>query len=133
MAVSDPIADMLTVIRNAMMAGLERVNVPSSRLKLDIVKILKNEGYLKSFRKVTGDNGLSTIKIHLRYNEEHNCALHGLKKISTPGRRIYSASEKLSTVLNGLGLLIVSTSLGIITGGEAQARNVGGEVICKVW
>lgn len=132
MSVSDPIADMLTKVRNAAMAGHEKVDVSTSKLKLEIVKILKTEGYIKNFKKVSQD-GLNFIRIFLKYDENNASVIHGLKRISTPGRRVYSGYEDLPRVYNGYGTLIVSTSLGVTTGKKATEKLVGGEVICTVW
>ncbi|NBC29412.1 MAG: 30S ribosomal protein S8 [Spirochaetes bacterium] len=132
MSVSDPIADMLTKIRNASMAKFERVDITPSKLKLEIVKILKNEGFIKNFKKINQDSNTS-IRIFLKYDTNMNPIIHGLKKISTPGRRVYSGYRKMPRVLNGYGMLIVSTSSGVTTAKKASERKVGGELICSVW
>ncbi|MCX7787079.1 MAG: 30S ribosomal protein S8 [Spirochaetes bacterium] len=129
---SDPIADMLTKIRNASAARFEKVDIPTSKMKLEIVKILKNEGYIKNFKKVNQDN-LSYIRIFLKYDEKQNPIIHGLQKISTPGRRVYAGYREMPRVLNGYGTLIVSTSQGVTTGKKAMEKKVGGELICSVW
>jgi small subunit ribosomal protein S8 len=133
MAVTDPVADMLTKIRNATIAGHEKVDIQPSKLKLEVIKILKNEGYIKNFKKSTGDDGKDSIRVFLKYDEKQKPIIHGLKKISTPGRRIYSGYRKMPSVFNGHGILIVSTSTGVITGKKASERKVGGELICSVW
>ena len=123
MSVSDPIADMLTKVRNAAVARHEKVDVPTSKLKLEIVKILKTEGYIKNFKKVTQD-GFSIIRIYLKYNEQNEPVIHGIKKISTPGRRVYSGYKDLPRVYNGYGTVIVSTSLGdALLENQLQRRN----------
>jgi small subunit ribosomal protein S8 len=132
MSVSDPIADMLTKIRNASMAKFERVDITPSKLKLEIVKILKNEGFIKNFKKINQD-GRTSIRIFLKYDTNMNPIIHGLKKISTPGRRVYSGYRKMPRVLNGYGTLIVSTSSGVTTAKKASEKKVGGELICSVW
>lgn len=132
MSVSDPVADMLTKVRNAAMARHEKVDVPASKLKLEIVKILKTEGYIKNFKKVQED-GKTTIRIFLKYDAKNNSVIHGLKRISTPGRRVYSGCKDLPRVFNGYGTLVVSTSAGVLTGRKATERMVGGELICSVW
>lgn len=132
MSASDPVADMLTKVRNAVAVRHEKVDVSTSRLKLEIVKILKTEGYIKNFKKVQ-DEGKNVIRIFLKYDDKNNSAIHGLKKISTPGRRVYSGFKDLPRVYNGFGTLIVSTSAGITTGKKASERMVGGELICTVW
>lgn len=132
MSVSDPVADMLTKIRNAVQARHEKVDVPTSKLKLEIVKILKTEGYIKNFKKVQEDNK-SNIRIFLKYDDQNAPVIHGVEKISTPGRRVYSGYKDLPRVYNGYGTLIVSTSSGVTTGKKASEKMVGGELVCKVW
>lgn len=132
MSASDPIADMLTKIRNAVLVRHEKIDVPTSKLKLEIVKILKTEGYIKNFKKVQEDNK-NIIRIFLKYDDDNNSVIHGVEKISKPGRRVYSGYKDLPRVFNGYGTLIVSTSLGVTTGKKASEKMVGGELICKVW
>lgn len=132
MSVSDPIADMLTKVRNAVQARHEKVDVAASKLKLEIVKILKTEGYIKNFKKVQED-GHSVLRIFLKYDDSNAPVIHGIEKISTPGRRIYSGYKDLPRVFNGYGTLIVSTSSGVTTGKKASEKMVGGELVCKVW
>ena len=132
MSTSDPIADMLTKVRNAVQARHEKVDVSTSKLKLEIVKILKTEGYIKNFKKVQ-EEGHSIIRIFLKYDGANAPVIHGIEKISTPGRRIYSGYKELPRVLNGYGTLIVSTSSGVTTGKKASEKMVGGELVCKVW
>jgi small subunit ribosomal protein S8 len=132
MSISDPVADMLTKIRNASMAGFEKVDVTPSKLKLEIVKILKNEGFVKNFKKVAVD-GHDVIRVFLKYDENDKPIIHGLQKISTPGRRVYSGYKELPRILNGYGTLIVSTSSGVTTGRKASEKKVGGELICSIW
>ncbi|NLA92240.1 MAG: 30S ribosomal protein S8 [Spirochaetales bacterium] len=133
MAISDPVADMLTKIRNASMAKHEKVEVTTSKLKLQIVKILKNEGYIKNFKKVVNKNGINSIRIFLKYDENQMPVLHGITRISTPGRRVYSGYRDLPRVYNGYGVVVVSTSSGVITGKKARENKVGGELICSIW
>lgn len=132
MSASDPIADMLTKVRNAVQARHEKVDVATSKLKLEIVKILKTEGYIKNFKKIQED-GHSILRIFLKYDEANAPVIHGIEKISTPGRRIYSGYKDLPRVLNGYGILIVSTSSGVTTGKKASEKMIGGELVCKVW
>jgi small subunit ribosomal protein S8 len=132
MSVSDPVADMLTKIRNAALAKFEKVDIPTSKLKLEIVKILKNEGYIKNFKKVTEGN-LTVIRVFLKYDESGSPIIRGLEKVSTPGRRVYTGYKKMPRIYNGYGTLIVSTSEGVTTGRKALERKVGGELICSVW
>jgi small subunit ribosomal protein S8 len=131
MSVSDPVADMLTKIRNAGMAKHEKVDVPSSKLKLEIVKILKMEGYIRTFKKTPSDP--NTIRIFLKYDDQTQPIIHGLEKVSKPGRRVYTGYKDMPRVYNGYGTLIVSTSLGVTTGKKAAEKKVGGEIICTVW
>ena len=132
MSASDPVADMLTKVRNAVAVRHEKVDVPTSKLKLEIVKILKTEGYIKNFKKVQED-GKNIIRIFLKYDGQNNSVIHGMKRISTPGRRVYSGFKDLPRVYNGYGTLIVSTSAGVTTGKKATEKMVGGELICTVW
>ncbi|MCR5289921.1 MAG: 30S ribosomal protein S8 [Treponema sp.] len=132
MSASDPVADMLTKIRNAAQARHEKVDVSTSKLKLEIVKILKTEGFIKNFKKVQ-DEGHSIIRIFLKYDELNNSVIHGLEKISTPGRRVYSGYKDMPRVYNGYGIVIVSTSSGVTTGRKAKEKMVGGELVCSIW
>ena len=132
MNLTDPVADMLTKVRNAAVARHEKVDVPASKLKLEIVKILKTEGYIKNFKKVQED-GHTTLRIFLKYDDENNSVIHGVKKISTPGRRVYSGYKDLPRVYNGYGTIIVSTSSGVTTGKKATEKMVGGELVCSIW
>ncbi|WP_428769182.1 30S ribosomal protein S8 [Treponema sp. HNW] len=132
MSVSDPIADMLTKVRNAVRARHEKVDVPTSKLKLEIVKILKTEGYIKNFKKIAQDN-MNIIRIFLKYDDENMPVIHDLQKVSTPGRRVYSGYKDLPRVYNGYGTVIVSTSAGVTTGKKAAEKMIGGELICTVW
>ena len=132
MAVSDPVADMLTKVRNASQAKHEKVDVSNSKLKLQIVKIMKNEGFIKNFKKVTKD-GATYLRVFLKYDEAHCPVIHGIKRISTPGRRVYSGYREMPRVYNGYGIVIVSTSAGVITGKKASEQLVGGELICSIW
>ena len=132
MSVTDPIADLLTRMRNANQMRYNEVVVPSSNLKLEIVKILKAEGYITDYKVETGqvqDN----IVITLKYGKNKERVISGLKRISKPGLRVYAKAEEIPTVLNGLGISIVSTSTGIMTGKEARKENLGGEVLAYVW
>ncbi|MHC1691849.1 MAG: 30S ribosomal protein S8 [Sphaerochaetaceae bacterium] len=133
MAISDPVADMLTKIRNASQAKHEKVEVTTSKLKLQIVKILKNEGYVKNFKKVVNKDGVNYIRVFLKYDEKQNPILHGIDRISTPGRRVYTGYRDMPRVYNGYGVVVVSTSTGVITGKKASEKKVGGELICSIW
>ncbi|MFP4362616.1 MAG: 30S ribosomal protein S8 [Spirochaetia bacterium] len=132
MSVSDPVADMLTKIRNANIARFEKVDIPTSKLKLEITKILKNEGFIKNFKKMN-DGNKNYIRIFLKYDQMDKPVIHGLDKVSKPGRRVYSGYKKMPRVFNGFGTLIVSTSAGVTTGKKALEKKVGGEIICSVW
>ncbi len=132
MSVSDPVADMLTKIRNAGMAKHEKVDIPASKLKLEIVKILKTEGFIKNFKKVA-QGEMNIIRVFLKYDEQTSPVIHGIEKVSTPGRRVYAGYKNMPRVYNGYGTLIVSTSIGVTTGKKAAEKKVGGELICTVW
>ena len=133
MTMSDPVADMLTRIRNANTAKHDTVDVPSSKMKLAIAEILLNEGYIKKY-DIIEDGNFKTIRITLKYGADKNDrVITGLKRISKPGLRIYANREDLPRVLGGLGIAIISTNQGIITDKEARKLNVGGEVLAFVW
>ena len=132
MSMTDPITDLLTRIRNALMARHAIVNVPASRMKLEIVKILKDEGYVDNFKVVEGAHQ-GQIAIDLKYGQEGRRAITGLERVSKPGRRIYRGKDEIPDVLNGLGITIISTSKGVMTGKTCRDRGVGGEVLCNVW
>ena len=132
MLVLDPIADMLTRIRNANTNKHDSVLVPQSKTKLDIAEILKNEGFIVDYKTTTVD-GINMIEITLKYGPNGEKVIQGLKRISKPGLRIYANAEQLPKVLNGLGIAIISTSKGIITDKNARKLNVGGEVLAYVW
>lgn len=129
---TDPIADMLTRIRNANKAKFEKVDVPSSRLKASIARLLKKEGYIKDF-KVLNDHNKKTLQITLRYDEQNKPIITGLKRASRPGLRVYTGKDSIPSVMSGLGLAIVSTSKGVVTDKEAHRLNVGGEILCFIW
>ncbi|SPD72271.1 30S ribosomal subunit protein S8 [uncultured Desulfobacterium sp.] len=132
MTMTDPIADMLTRIRNALKAGHEETDVPSSRLKINLAKILKTEGYIKNY-KVIADGERKYIKIFLKYDEKGFPVISGLKRVSKPSCRIYRGCADIPKVLDGYGINIVSTSKGLITDKEARQSNIGGEIICSLW
>ena len=134
MTMSDPIADMLTRIRNANTAKHDTVDVPSSRMKLSIAKILLDEGYIKGYDIIKDKNGFDVIHIELKYGKDKNeKIISGLKRISKPGLRIYAGADELPRVLGGLGIAIISTNKGVITDKEARKLGVGGEVLAYVW
>ncbi|ACV59701.1 MULTISPECIES: 30S ribosomal protein S8 [Alicyclobacillus] len=129
---TDPIADMLTRIRNANLVRHEKVEVPASKMKRAIAEILKNEGYIRDAEYIQ-DGPQGTIRLFLKYGKNNERVITGLKRISKPGRRVYVGHEDLPRVLGGLGIAIISTSKGIMTDREARKLGVGGEVICYVW
>lgn len=131
MSVTDPIGDYLTRVRNAITSKHEKVDIPASRLKLEITKILKEEGYVQNF-KVQEDSKQGVIRIFLKYVDGAP-VITGLKQISKPGCRIYSPKEKVPTVMGGLGVSIVSTSKGLMTGERSHKNGLGGEVLCEIW
>ncbi len=130
-AITDPIADMLTRIRNAVKAGHLIVDVPSSKMKVSIAKILKDEGFIKNF-KLNDDNRQKILRIYLKYSEENQPAILNLTRISKPGRRVYIKAEELTPIYNNIGIWIISTSKGIITNKTAKKMNVGGEILCEI-
>ena len=132
MAMTDPIADMLTRIRNANTAGHATVEIPASKMKKSISEILKNEGFIKDY-SVAQDNAQGTITVELKYGPNKEKTIYGIKKISKPGLRVYAKADQVPKVLGGLGIAIVSTSKGVISDKEARKFGVGGEVICYVW
>lgn len=132
MQITDVVADMLTRIRNANTAKHETVEIPASNLKKAIAKILLDEGYIKAY-EVTDDNKQGVITIALKYGENKQRIIQGLRRVSKPGLRIYASSQELPKVKNGLGVAIISTSKGIMTDKEARKQNVGGEVLAFVW
>ena len=132
MSISDPIADMLTRIRNAIMARHDSVLVPSSRIKLSIAKILKGEGFINDFEVVKGTPS-QTIKIHLKYYEDNEPAISGLQRLSKPGLRVYVGRKEIPRVHGGLGITILSTSKGVKTGQQAWRTESGGELLCQIW
>ena len=132
MNTTDPIADMLTRIRNANKGKDKTVDIPKSKIKSAIAQILQEEGFIKSYEEIDNDTQ-GIIRITLKYDEKGNKVIAGLKRISKPGLRIYAAKEELPKVLNGLGIAIISTSKGLMTDAEARANNVGGEVLAYIW
>ena len=129
--VTDPIADMLTRIRNAVKAGFIRVDIPPSRMKVAIARILKNEGFIKNY-KIIDDKKHKLLRLYLKYGQNKEPAIFKLKRISKPGRRVYIQAEELRPVLNNVGIWILSTSKGVISNKVAKKLNIGGEVICEV-
>jgi len=129
---TDPIADMIIRIRNAQRAGLPDVNMPASRLKREIARVMKTEGYITAFA-VHADDGHPELRVELKYNDDGQAAINGLSRESKPGLRRYCGFADIPRVLNGLGTAILSTSQGVMSGKEARQRKLGGEIICTVW
>ncbi len=134
MAIIDPIADMLTRIRNGLIAGHESVDVPTSKIKASIADILVKEGYIKSVESVKGEDEVQgTLHIELKYGPNKEKVITGIKRISKPGLRVYAKSDEIPKVLNGMGIAIISTSKGLMTDKEARANAIGGEVLAFIW
>lgn len=129
--ISDPIADMLTRMRNAINAGHVKVDIPSSKMKIAIAKILKDEGFIKNY-KLIDDNKQKTLRIYFKYSADNQSAIIQIKRISTPGRRVYIKAGDLKPVYNNMGIVILSTSKGIITNKAAKQLNIGGEALCEI-
>ncbi len=137
MSFTDPIADMLTRIRNAVMAGHSQVALPNSKVKLEIAKILKEEGFLEEFETVDGESDVQKVlRLKIKYvgeRRQRRAVISGLERVSKPGRRIYTKRSEIPWVLSGIGVAILSTPKGVMTGARARQLGVGGEIICKVW
>ncbi len=132
MSMTDPLADMFTRIRNGSKAKFEKVDVPSSQLKREVAKILKEEGFIKNYKVITDDQKHEVIRVFLKYDENRKGIIH-IRRVSKPGRRIYTKSDRIPPVMGGLGLSILSTPQGVITDKSAQKAHVGGEVLCHIW
>ena len=132
MAMTDPIADMLTRIRNTTMVKKDVVEIPSSKVKTEIAKVLKSEGYIKGY-KIEKDKKQGLLKIALKYDESKNNVVEGLKRVSKPGSRVYVKGSEVPKVINGFGISILSTSKGLMVDREARKANVGGEILCNIW
>ncbi len=129
---SDPIADMLTRIRNAGMAKFASVDIPGAKLKIELAKVLKNEGFIRNYKFVK-DGKQGILRVYLKYTEDQKNAIFGLERVSRPSRRFYVKSKDIKPVLNGLGIAVLSTSKGIMTDKQAKKENLGGELLCKIW
>ena len=132
MNLTDPISDMLTRIRNASQAGLETVDMPHSKMKGEVSRVLKREGFIRDY-VVEGGSSKKLLRIYLKYTEDQEPVIRNLKRKSKPGLRLYSGARKMPKVMSGMGVIILTTPLGVMTGKEAQKRGVGGEIICTVW
>lgn len=137
MTIIDPIADMLTRIRNGVMAGHSLVAMPSSKLKIEIAKIMKDEGYLEGFEVVDNEQSpQKVLRLKIKYVGERRsrrAVISGIERVSKPGRRVYTKKQDIPWVLSGIGVAIISTPKGVMTGSRARQLNVGGEILCKVW
>jgi len=129
---SDPLGDMLTRIRNGQQANKSAVNAPASKLRANVLEVLKREGYIRGFEKVTGDTGFDELRIELKYFDGKP-VISKIKRVSTPGRRVYSGVNDLPKVFNGLGISILTTPRGVMSDAEAREANVGGEILCTVF
>lgn len=132
MSMTDPIADFLTRIRNANQALLERVDIPTSRLKVEIAKLLKAEGFIRAYRLID-DKHQGTLRVYLKFGAGNERVIQGIRRVSRPGLRVYRKAQRMPRVSSGLGVAVVSTSQGLMTGTAATARGLGGEVLCFVW
>jgi small subunit ribosomal protein S8 len=132
MSMTDPIADMLTRIRNAGHARFDKVDIPASRMKINLARIMKEEGFIKNY-KVIKDNRQGVLRVYLKYSEHQRPLIQGLRRVSKPGRRVYSGHAELPKVQGGLGVALISTSQGVVTDRQARKLMVGGEVLCEIW
>ena len=132
MTMTDPVADMLTRVRNAAKARFNSVDIPGSKMKIDIAKILKEEGYIRNYKFIK-DGKQGILRIYLKYGSGQESVIYGLSRVSRPSRRVYVKSKEIKPVFNGLGTSILSTSKGIMTDRQARKENLGGEIICNIW
>ena len=132
MSLTDPVADFLTRVRNAIRARHPKVDVPASKLKLELARILKEEGYISNF-KATEENGQKLLRVYLKYANGNEAAISNLNRISKPGCRVYVGRTEIPRVLGGLGINILTTPKGVMTGRDARKSGVGGEILCEVW
>ncbi|MFQ5777028.1 MAG: 30S ribosomal protein S8 [Terriglobia bacterium] len=132
-APTDPIADMLTAIRNALRARHPKVDVPASRVKAEIARVLKEEGFVAAFKVIEEKKNRKTLRLYLKYGEDKANVISGLRRVSKPGRRVYRARKEIKPVYGGLGINIVTTPQGIMSGRRARRQGVGGEILCEVW
>lgn len=132
MAISDPIADMLTRIRNAVKAKFNSADVPASKLKTELARVLKDEGYIKNYKFIQ-DGKQGILRIYLKYGQGQKATIYGIERVSKPSRRVYTKSKDIKPVYNGMGISILSTSMGVMTDKRARQENVGGEILCNIW
>jgi small subunit ribosomal protein S8 len=130
--VSDPVGDLLNRIRNGQKARFDKLDIPASRMKASVCRILKDEGYIKNYKFIRDDKQ-GMLRVHLKYGENREGAITGAKRVSTPGRRVYVGHEEIPRVMSGMGISIVSTSKGVMTDRQARKERVGGELLCNVW
>ena len=132
MSLTDPVADLLTRIRNAVSARQQKLDVPASKLKMEIARILKEEGYISNF-KATEENGRKVLRVYLKYSSNNDAAITNLARVSRPGCRVYVGHTEIPRVLGGLGINILTTPKGVMTGRQARKSGLGGEILCEVW
>ncbi len=132
MSMTDPIADFLTRIRNALIVKHDRLDVPDSKLKRELAALLKQEGYIAEFETIE-QKPQGVLRVYLRYNDEGVPAIRRLRRVSKPGRRVYRGANEIKPILNGIGVSVISTSKGLLSDREARAQRVGGEVVCEIW
>jgi len=132
MSMSDPIADMLCRINNSIRVQFNRVDIPASKLKTNIAKVMKEEGFIQNY-KIIKDNKQNILRIYLKYDKNRNSAIVGMKRTSKPSRRVYLKSRDIKPFLSGMGISVISTSGGVMTDADARKENVGGEILCRVW
>ena len=132
MSLTDPVADLLTRIRNAVSARQQKLDVPASKLKMEIARILKEEGYISNF-KATEENGRKVLRVYLKYGSNNDAAITNLARVSRPGCRVYVGHTDIPRVLGGLGINILTTPKGVMTGRQARKSGIGGEILCEVW
>ncbi len=132
MVMTDPIADMLTRIRNAIQARKDQVDLPASRLKLELARLLKAEGFIKNFKVIQEENR-ELLKLFLKYDDQKKSVIEGIEKISTPGRRVYVGVDSIPLFRKGMGVMVLSTNKGLMTDENARKERVGGEILCKIW
>lgn len=132
MSLTDPVADLLTRIRNAVSARQQKLDVPASKLKMEIARILKEEGYISNF-KATEESGRKVLRVYLKYGSNNDAAITNLARVSRPGCRVYVGHQEIPRVLGGLGINILTTPKGVMTGRQARKTGIGGEILCEVW
>jgi len=132
MSMTDPLADMFTRIRNGSKAKFEKVDIPSSKLKKEIVKVLKEEGFIKNYKVITGDHQHEMIRVFLKYDSSRKGIIH-IRRVSRPGRRVYVGFDRIPSVMGGLGISVLSTPKGVLTDKASREAHIGGEVLCSIW